>query len=109
MTDYDWRDENWNKLSFIYDGDDGNGDVESEYRGKLYNVLDEILHRLKKLEDKSHMHKFQLPLSHILLALAMAIAIAMVMAMAIAIAMVMALALVQFQQQLEEGRMTVPL
>lgn len=57
MTDFD---KHWNKLSFIYDGDDGNGDVESEYREKLYNVLDEILHRLKKLEDKSHMHKFQL-------------------------------------------------
>lgn len=59
MTDYDWR-ENFNELSFIYDGDDGNGDVESEYREELYNVLNEILHRLKKLEDKSHMHKFQL-------------------------------------------------
>ena len=50
MSDYDWRDENWNKLSFIYDGDDGNGDVESEYREELYNVLNEILHRLKNLK-----------------------------------------------------------
>lgn len=50
--------DNWNKLSFILDGDDGQ---EEGYRDELYGILNEILHRIEKLETKSHMHKFQLP------------------------------------------------
>ena len=51
-------DDYWDKLSFVIDGDDGE---EEGYRDKLYGVLVEILNRIKKLEGKSHIHKFQLP------------------------------------------------
>jgi len=50
----------WEKLSFIIDGDDGDGDEEG-YRDKLYAVLDELFQRTDNLQSKSHIHKFQLP------------------------------------------------
>jgi hypothetical protein len=50
----------WEKLSFIIDGDDGDGEEEG-YRDKLYAVLDELFQRTDKLQSKSHIHKFQLP------------------------------------------------
>lgn len=55
--------DNWDKLSFILDGDDNE---EESYRDELYGILNEILNRIEKLELKSHMHKSQLtkPLSH---------------------------------------------
>lgn len=51
--------ENWDKLSFIFDGRDNEN--PDDYDGRLYDVLDRILTRLEKLESKSHMHKMQLP------------------------------------------------
>jgi len=50
----------WGKLSFIIDGDDGDGDEEG-YRDKLYAVLEELFQRTDKLQSKSHIHRFQLP------------------------------------------------
>ena len=50
----------WEKLSFIIDGDDGDGEEEG-YRDKLYAVLDELFQRTDNLQSKSHIHKFQLP------------------------------------------------
>ena len=54
---------NWDKLSFILDGD---GNEEESYRDELYSILNEILNRIEELEFKSHMHKSQLtkPLSY---------------------------------------------
>lgn len=50
----------WEKLSFIIDGDDGDGDEEG-YRDKLYVVLEELFQRTDKLQSKSHIHRSQLP------------------------------------------------
>ena len=49
----------WDKLSFILD--ESEGPEEHLYASKLFDVLDEILHRIKKLESKSHMHRSQDP------------------------------------------------
>jgi len=48
------KDYYWDKLSFVIDGDDGE---EEGYRDELYGVLVEILHRIRKLEEKSHRHR----------------------------------------------------
>jgi hypothetical protein len=53
------NDDYWEKLSFIHDGDDGEED--DGYRDKLYCLLHELISRIKKLESKSHIHKFMLP------------------------------------------------
>jgi hypothetical protein len=37
------------------------GEDEDPHTEQLYNLLNEILYRIEKLEGKSHMHKFQLP------------------------------------------------
>ena len=53
---------NWDKTSFILDGDfDEPGDEpeEGSYRDRLYELLGEILHRIEKLEKNSHRHKMQ--------------------------------------------------
>ena len=57
MTDEE-TDYYWNKLSFVIDGDDGE---KGFYRNDLFGILVELLQRIKKLEEKSHMHKMQLP------------------------------------------------
>jgi len=49
--------DHWEKLSFIFDEEDNN----ESYKGKLFDVLKELIERIEKLESKSHMHKFQLP------------------------------------------------
>ena len=54
------RKDYWEKLSFIIDGDDGDGEDEG-YRDKLYAVLEELFQRTDKLESKSHIHRSQLP------------------------------------------------
>jgi hypothetical protein len=50
----------WEKLSFIIDGDDRDGEEEG-YRDKLYAVLEELFQRTDKLQSKSHIHRSQLP------------------------------------------------
>jgi hypothetical protein len=55
------KEDYWGKLSFILDGDDDDGDSEDGYRDRLYQILEDILCRLKRVEEKSHLHKFQLP------------------------------------------------
>lgn len=47
--------DNWDKLSFML------GEDEDPHTEQLYDLLNEILYRIEKLEGKSHMHKFQLP------------------------------------------------
>jgi hypothetical protein len=55
---YKEQEDYWNKLSFVIDGDDGDYGI---YRDELYGILVELFQRIKKLEEKSHMHKMQLP------------------------------------------------
>lgn len=55
---------NWDKTSFILDGDfeePGDEPEEGSYRDKLFNLLEEILGRIEKLEKNSHRHKMQNP------------------------------------------------
>ena len=55
---------NWDKTSFILDGDfDKPGDEpeEGSYRDRLFKLLDEILKRIERLERDTHRHKFQDP------------------------------------------------
>ena len=55
---------NWDKTSFILDGDyDEPGDEpeEGSYRDRLFELLEEILNRIERLEKNTHRHKFQDP------------------------------------------------
>ena len=55
---------NWDKTSFILDGDfDKPGDEpeEGSYRDRLFELLEEILKRIERLERDTHRHKFQNP------------------------------------------------
>ena len=55
---------NWDKTSFILDGDSEEPSDEPEegsYRDKLFNLLEEILNRIERLERNTHRHKFQNP------------------------------------------------
>lgn len=56
--------DNWDKTSFILDGDyDEPGDEpeEGSYRDKLFELLEEILKRIERLERDTHRHRFQNP------------------------------------------------
>ena len=56
--------DNWDKTSFILDGDyDKPGDEpeEGSYRDRLYELLEEILNRIERLEKNTHRHKLQDP------------------------------------------------
>lgn len=53
---------NWGKTSFILDGDSEEPFDEPEegsYRDKLFNLLEEILNRIERLERNTHRHKLQ--------------------------------------------------
>ncbi len=50
------KEDYWNRLSFLIDLENDPNEED-----KLYGIMVEILQRLEKLEEKSHMHKFQLP------------------------------------------------
>lgn len=50
------KEDYWNKLSFLIDLENDPNEED-----KLYGIMVEIFQRLGKLEEKSHMHKFQLP------------------------------------------------
>lgn len=55
---------NWDKTSFILDGDfDKPGDEpeEGSYRDRLFVLLWEILKRIERLERDTHRHKLQDP------------------------------------------------
>jgi hypothetical protein len=55
---------NWDKTSFILDGDfDKPGDEpeEGSYRDRLFVLLEEILKRVERLERDTHRHKLQDP------------------------------------------------
>ena len=55
---------NWDKTSFILDGDfDKPGDEpeEGSYRDRLFELLEEILKRIERLERDTHRHKLQDP------------------------------------------------
>ena len=55
---------NWDKTSFILDGDfDKPGDEpeEGSYRDRLFVLLEEILKRIERLERDTHRHKLQDP------------------------------------------------
>ena len=55
---------NWDKTSFILDGDfDKPGDEpeKGSYRDRLFELLEEILKRIERLERDTHRHKLQDP------------------------------------------------